>query len=170
MIKAVAAVMLISGFSLAGHCFAAFQAKRVSVLEDIMLMLSVIETRLGYDCPPVTDIMKILSENPALSRLEFLKSCFERVCAGEPFPSAWRESVNNQQELCRLLAGSTEQLCVLGEELGATDLEAQLRKCEYYKKVFSAELELQKEKSQKYSKLFPPLGFMLGICAAIIII
>lgn len=170
MIKAAAAVMLIAGFSLSGHCFAAFQSKRVSMLEDIMLMISVVETRLGYDCPPVTDIVRILSENPALSNLEFLRECFERICTGEPFPSAWRESVKSSRELCRLLSGFAERLCAFGAELGATDLEAQLRKCDYYKRLFLTELEAQRERSRKYSKLFPPLGFMLGICAAIIII
>lgn len=163
-------ILIASGFALGGRCLAAFQSKRVTVLETLILMLSVIETQLRYACLPVSDLLKVLDENPGLSELGFIKPCREKVCFGEAFPDAWRESVEAETELCRLLASSSESLASLGADIGSTDLEGQLSCCEYYKQLFSRELAVQEEKSQKYSKLFPPLGLMLGISAAIIII
>ena len=73
-------------------------------------------------------------------------------------------------ELCRILSGALRHLTALGAEIGSTDLEGQLSCCEYYKNIFSAELENQQEKNKKYSKLFPPLGLLAGVSAAILMI
>lgn len=170
MLRAVAAAAFAASFALAGSCFASFQAKKVVAFRDVLLLISELKTRLGYDRPPVSDLIGILSENPGLYRLTFIRSCRERVRSGAPFPKAWREGLEEEKEFCRLLSPRSSELAALGEGLGATDLESQLRKLEYYERIFSEELEVQKEKNRKYAKLFPPLGLLLGVCAAILIV
>lgn len=162
--------MLAAGFALGGRYLAAFQKKRVTLLENILLMISSAETRLRYACLPIADLLKSLNENTALSELVFIKTCREKVCFGEPFPDAWKESVESETELCRLLGKSAKNLMSMGAELGSTDLEGQLSCCGYYKKLFECDLEEQRDKSGKYSKLFPSMGLLLGISAAILII
>lgn len=170
MLKIISAILMLFGFAVAGRCAAAYQLKRVQMLEKIIMMLSTVETRLRYDCLPIPDLLRMLSENSAFSEFEFIKQCREKVCFGEAFSEAWSQSVKEQAEMCRLLSSSCESLVALGEAIGSTDLEGQLSCCEYFKSVFLKDLALQEEKSKKYSKLFPPLGLMLGISAAIIII
>lgn len=162
--------MIASGFALGGRYFAAFQKKRVTLLGTVILMVSSAETRLRYACLPVADLLKSLNENTALSELKFIKICREKVCFGEAFPDAWKESIEGETELCRLLGKSAKNLVSMGAELGSTDLDGQLSCCEYYKKLFECDLEEQREKSGRYSKLFPSMGILLGISAAILII
>lgn len=162
--------MIAAGFALGGRWLAAYQSKRVALIGDIILMLNVIETQLKYACLPVSDLLRVLSENSGLSDLEFIRCTRERVCFGQPFPEAWRECIESEPELCRMLSGSAHYLTRLGADIGSTDLDGQLSCCEYYKKIFEKELELQEEKSRRYSKLFPSLGMLVGISAAILIV
>lgn len=170
MLKITAMILFAAGFSLAGRWAASVQEKRVSLTGEIMLMLNVIESQLRYSHLPVSDLLRVLCENTGLSGLPFIKNCRERVCFGEAFPDAWCNSVEAETEFCRLLPDASAYLASFGAEIGATDLESQLSGCEYYKQIFSAELELQREKSQRYTKLFPSLGMLLGISAAIMIV
>lgn len=170
MLKIFAMLFIAAGFSLAGVWVASLQERRVAVTGEIMLMINIVESQLRYSHLPVADLLRVLCENTALSGLGFIKNCRERVCFGEPFPDAWRNSIETETELCRLLPVTSSYLASFGAEVGSTDLESQLSGCEYYKQIFATELELQREKSQKHKKLFPPLGLLLGISAAIIIV
>ena len=170
MLKVTAMIMIASAFALGGRWLAAYQSKRVAVINDIILMLSVIENQLRYACLPVSELLRVMGENPTVSKLGFIKCVREKVCFGEPFPDAWSSSVENESELCRLLGTSAQHLIRLGFDIGATDLEGQLSCCEYYKKLFEKELENQEEKSRRYAKLFPSLGLLAGVSAAILII
>lgn len=170
MVKVVAMILLILGFSIAGKRAASFQERKTALLREIILMINVVESRLRYSHLPVTDLLCVLDENKGLSGLGFIKTCREKVCFGKDFPDAWRESVDDEPELCKLLSGSAEYLLSFGADIGSTDLESQLSGCRYYSGVFENELEIQQEKSRKYSKVFPTLGILLGISAAILII
>ena len=170
MLKIIAMIFFGAGFSLAGKWAASVQEKRVAVSAEIMLMINVIESRLRYSHLPVTDLLRVLCENTGLSGLTFIKTCRERVCFGEAFPSAWRASVEEEKELCRLLPETCAMLADFGADIGSTDLESQISGCEYYKQIFERELCAQQEKSNKYTRVFPPLGLLLGISAAIMIV
>lgn len=63
-----------------------------------------------------------------------------------------------------------EYLAALGSDIGATDVDGQLNSCGYYKRLLTAELEQREEKNRRSSKLFPALGVMLGVSAAIMMI
>lgn len=170
LLKFIAMIMFVAGFSLAGKKAAAFQAKRTALFREILLMISIVESRLRYSRLPVADLLCVLDENKGLSQLGFIKTCREKVCFGAAFPEAWRESVDGEPELCRLLSDSAVYLAGFGADIGSTDLDSQLSGCRYYSEIFNRELEIQQEKSQKYSKVFPTLGMLLGISAAILII
>lgn len=170
MFKITAAVLIAAAFACAGGYFASLDKKRAETLEDILLMLSITETQLRYSRMPVSDLLKNLCENNALGGLGFLKKCRELLCFGESFSSAWKKSIEASSELKRLLPETYDNLLVLGDEIGATDIEGQLSCCEYYRSVFSRVLTEREEKSKRSLKLFPPLGLLLGISAALFII
>ena len=170
MLKYAAMLLILSGFLAGGMYLASLQSKKADVISDILLMLSVTETQLRYACLPVTDLMRILCETDKLCSLPFLVLCKDRLEKNDAFPDAWKKSVEECDELCRLLGNHKEYLIRLGSDIGATDLEGQLNSCEYYKQIFKKELVTREENSKKYSKVFPALGLMLGVSAVIIII
>ncbi len=170
MLKICAMFFWIAGFTLAGKWLLSVQEKRVEVISEIILMINIVESRLRYSHLPVADLLRVLCENSGLSELYFIKSCRERMCFGEAFPDAWCASIDGEKELCALLPGMSSHLASFGADIGSTDLESQLSGCEYFRRIFEEELEIQREKSRKNKKLFPPLGLLLGISAAIIIV
>lgn len=139
-------------------------------MADLILMLSVIKTRLRYDCLPVPELLRVLCGTDKLKNLRFIPECTQRVENGESFPSAWKNSIEADGEFCLLLDNCKAYLIQLGEDIGATDVEGQLGCCEYYEQFFEKELAVREENEKKYAKLYPSLGAMLGIAAAIIII
>lgn len=170
MLKTMSMVLIAAGFAFGGFGLAAYQTKKTAVIADVLLMITVIETQLRYICLPVSDLLRTLCDNSRLENLCFLKKCKDRVDNGEPFPQAWKESVENENELCRLLSGHCSYLLRLGADIGSTDIQGQLSCCEYYKDIFAKELKEREENGKKYSRLYPTIGLMLGVSAAILII
>ena len=170
LLKTAAMLLISAGFGFGGFSLASYYAKRISVIREILLMISVIETQLNYACLPVSDILNLLCESKRYENLGFLLKCRSETENGEPFPNAWKKSVQSEKELCRLLSDFTVHLERLGADIGSTDVSGQLRCCEYYRRIFESELALREETGKKYSKLFPALGLTLGISAAILMI
>ncbi len=170
LLKLAAMLLLGAGFACGGRYLALRHIKKAELISDILLMLSVIHTRLRFDCLPVPDLLRVLCGTDKLSNLRFIRECLADVESGEPFPSAWKNAVEGDAGLCLMLGGCKANLVQLGEDIGSTDVEGQLSCCEYYKQIFEKELADREENSKKYSKLYPSLGIMLGIAAAIMII
>ncbi len=170
MLKLAAVLLLGAGFVCGGQYLALHYTKKAELISDVLLMLSVIHTRLRYDCLPVSDLLRVLCGTEKLKSLEFIRECLAGVEDGVPFPIAWKNAVEEDAMLCSLIDGCKANLINLGEDIGATDVDGQLNCCEYYKQIFEKELTDREENSKKYSKLYPSLGIMLGIAAAIMII
>ncbi len=159
-----------TGFFFGGIYLASRNTKKLKAVQDILLMLSVTETQLRYACLPVSDLLRVLCETEKLSSLSFIAVCRDLFLRGEPLANAWKCSVENDSEFCSLLGEEKKYLVQIGMELGSTDIEGQLGCCEYYKQIFEKEIVLREENEKKYAKLYPALGLMLGIAAAIIIV
>lgn len=170
MIKMTAILLIASGFAVSGCCISAFNQRKADTLSDIVMMISFFKTRLRYECLPLVSLLSLLEQNGKTQNLSFVSVCRERTENGESFSVAWRESIENDKTFCRLICGAEASLISLGEDLGTTDLEGQLSCCRYYESVFCDELSKRKELNGKYSKIYPALGAMLGIWAAILII
>ena len=158
------------GFAASGFYFSSVYIKKTELLNEMVMMLGTVKTQLRYTHLPVSSILISLRENKNISGLGFVSSCSEKIRCGEPFPDLWRKSIENEKELCRLVPEAAEHLIRFGETLGTTDLEGQLSCCEYYESIFLKELNEKEEQSKKYEKLFPAIGIMLGISAAIMIV
>lgn len=165
----IAIISVALGFSLSGFYLSSLYDKKYEILSDIVMMLEVIQTQLRYARLPLSSMM-ILLEEENRGNLKFLSECRKMTQRGESFPDSWRRSIENDRELCRLVDGELPNLIRFGESLGTTDLDGQLSSCEYYERIFRKELEEKEAQSKKYSKLFPTIGIMLGISAAIMIV
>ena len=170
MLKLFSAILIICSFAGIGVYFSSLEKQRVGALKNILTMLSLAETQLRYLNIPVAELMKNLSENPAVSGLRFIGRCSDMLENGAAFSLAWKNSIEEDCSLEKLLPETYESLVMLGGEIGSTDLEGQLSSCGYYKQIFTAALSEREEKCRRSSKLCPPLGLLLGITAAIMII
>lgn len=170
LIKIAAVVFVAVGLSFSGFYFASVYGKKTEIIENIVMMLGIIKTQLRYAKLPLQPMMLFLEKNENIHSLGFVSECIKRIESGESFRLSWKESIKSEKELCRLIPDSLPYLIQFGESLGTTDLEGQLSSCEYYERIFLKLLEEKEEQSKKYAKLFPTLGIMLGVSAAILII
>lgn len=170
LIKITAIVLIASGFVFSGCCISSIQHKKADILGEIVMIIVFMQTRLRYECLPLASLLGVLEENGKTVNMRFISVCREKTENGEAFSCAWQESIENDNELCRLIRNSVPHLIRLGEDLGTTDLEGQLSCLAYYENIFRNELNEREEQNKKYSKLYPVLGTMLGIWAAILII
>ncbi len=166
----ISVVFVALGLSFSGFYLSSVYDKKTKVLENVVMMLGIIKTQLRYVHLPLQSLMRLLEENETLKSLGFVSGCVKNIENGKPFRLSWKESIRNEKELCSLIPESLPYLIQFGESLGTTDLEGQLSCCEYYEHIFSKLLEEKKEQSRKYTKLFPTLGIMLGVSAAILIV
>lgn len=169
LIRIFAAVFIASAFVLGGRLLAQKDAKRVSVIREILLMINVMETRLRYSEMPVNRLLALLEEN-GFSQLGFLSECRKRLSDGEAFGMAWGKSIEQSRAFCVLLPEEARRLTAMGTDIGVTDIEGQLSCCRYYKVLFEKSLTEREEQSERSSRMFPPLGMLLGVSAAIFLI
>jgi len=132
-------------------------------------MLCVLQTQLRFSAAPVEELLRLLCEREGLRQLAFLGECRKACLAGTPFPVAWQEA----------LAGGTAdtlgrdgraQLLSFGEDLGTTDLEGQLQRCELYAQLLGESLAAARETQKKYAKLLPGVGLLCGLAFAILLL
>lgn len=169
LIKALAALLIAAAFALGGRFLAYADFRRVSLVREILLMINVMETRLRYSEMPVIQLLGQLEES-AVSQLEFIGACKTMLESGEQFSCAWKKSIEQSRALCALLPEESRKLIAMGADIGVTDIEGQLSCCRYYKSLFEQALSEREEKNKRSARMFPPLGMLLGISAAIFLI
>ena len=132
-------------------------------------MINVMETRLRFSSVPVGELLAAI-ENSGCESLAFIRDCRVAVENGEAFNKAWRESILSCKAFCRMLPDETAKLISMGSDIGVTDIDGQLACCGYYREIFSASLSEKDEKRKHSAVMFPPLGILAGISAALFLI
>lgn len=169
MINSVAGLLLGFGFSIGGFVLSGMQRRRVDTVRTLLLMLSMIESRLRFLNLPVQSMLSGLCDSAALHRLRFLPDCKERFAAGLPFSSAWAAAIQSDADL-KATPEAADALLPLGEIIGAVDAESQIRHCAQCRARLTDLLARLEAQSARRGKLFPPLGILLGMMCALMTI
>ena len=169
MIRAFAVLSVAAAFGFAGKYLAFVACEKAEIIREILQMINVIETRLRFNATPVSQLLLLIEES-GCRRLGFIKECRTEVENGCAFCKAWEKSIRNSGYLCSLLPEETKHLIAMGADIGVTDIEGQLSCCGYNRQIFEKSLREKEEKSRQSSKLFPPLGVLLGISAALFLL
>lgn len=163
-------MLIAAAFAFGGRFLASLDSERVACIREILLMINIIETRLRFSATPVVELLTLIEDSGSCNRLGFVKKCRLAVENGDSFNGAWRKSIEECRAFCKLLPEESKKLIAMGGDIGVTDIEGQLSCCGYYKKLFDNSLVEKEDKSKHSSKLFPPLGVLLGISAAIFLV
>lgn len=166
MLKIISALLILAGFAFAGKAAADEQRSKCVSEKKILSMLTAVENRLRSARMPLGElILSLASEN---GRPRFITECANKTAKGMPFPQAWEKSICEDENLKML--SIKDALLNLGAQLGTADIETQLSAVAYCKSVVTEALASEEEKSKKYSGIFPALGVLAGIWAAIILV
>lgn len=126
-------------------------------------MISMIRNEINYVSLPANELMVFLSEKDELKELAFIKTCVSWVNNGEEFPSAWKRSLNEKNEMLYMRRKDIEVIKAFGESFGITDADGQISNCELcLERLKNNRNEAEREREQ-YSKLSGILGLLVGL-------
>lgn len=169
MVRLFAALSIAAAFAFGGKYLAFIAREKAEIIREILQMINVIETRLRFNATPVSQLLALI-EDSGCARLDFVRECRAEVERGCAFSDAWKKSIGDCRYLCALLPDDMRQLIAMGADIGITDIEGQLACCGYNRQVFEKSLREKEEKSKQSTKLFPPLGLLAGVSAAMFLL
>ena len=169
MVRAFAALSIAVAFGFGGKYLAFVAREKAEIIREILQMINIIETRLRFNATPVSQLLLLIEES-GLQKLKFIKACRAEVENGCAFSDAWEKSIRSEGHLLALLPDDARHLITMGADIGVTDIEGQLACCGYNRQLFEKSLGEKEENSRRSEKLFPPLGILLGISAALLIL
>lgn len=141
---------------------------RTAAIESAVQLLQDLHDRLLHLRPTMGELIEAAARREAFAGLGYLTACRDRMRRGEPFPTAWKKSI--QQFPGALPTEETAMLSMLSDVLGATDLDSQLTALDCTREQLAHRLLLAREQQQKNHKLYGILGVFTGIAVAIILI
>ena len=142
--------------------------KRVVLLEKTLLMLEEMKVLFKYLNMPVNEMLKRLSEKDYFTELSFLHKCCNDLMHGVDFPLAWKASLENSSHLYK--SAETDKLLHLGQNLGASSTENQIKILDLQTEYFEEFLELAKSKYKKQGNTAIILSALTGCMIFIVII
>ena len=169
MVRLIASLLIGVSLALGGSYLAWIDAEKVLRVRSILQMINIIETRLRFCATPVSELLLTI-EAAGCDGLGFVKNCSKAMENGESFFLAWEQGVKKDFFLTRLMPDEAQKLVDMGADIGVTDIDGQLSCCGYYRQLFENCLKTNEEKSKRSSKLFPQLGILMGISAAIFLL
>ena len=169
MVSLIGGALLCCGCALGGFALVGFQQKRVRILQSLLLMLSILQGRLRYLCPPVDPLLESLCASASLRPLSFLPACLCALRGGTPFAKAWSDAIRHDVIL-RSMPETAALLCSLGATLGAVDVQGQLDYCAQIASQLESQLRVSEQQLARNARLFPPLGLLLGAFSALMLI
>lgn len=116
------------------------------------------------------DIYNVLKQENSNIKIEFIDDVLNYMQAELSVEESWESAVKLIPINYGLLRDDKNIINQFGSKLGATDVDGQMKYCEYFKNVFSEKAEQLKNDYISKSKIYRSLGFFGGLAISIIMI
>lgn len=114
------------------------------------------------------DIYNVLEQENSNIKIEFINDVLDYIRNGLSVEESWKSAVKLIPVNYGLLKDDRNIINQFGSKLGATDVDGQMKYCEYFKNVFSEKAEQLKNDYISKSKIYRSLGFFGGLAMSII--
>ncbi|MBQ8515733.1 MAG: stage III sporulation protein AB [Ruminococcus sp.] len=144
---------------------AASALKRQAVFcKTLCLFLEELEILMRWNGDTLPVLVDMLSQKPGYAPLRFLKEI--RFSESEPFSDAWRRAILEEHGLPEELS---QLLLSLGDSLGTSDLEGQMKTLEGYQLQARHISRNAEEQYRTKGKLYRSMGILGGMSAALLL-
>ncbi len=141
---------------------------RVSTIRKTIVMLEEMKMLLRYLNIPIYEMLIQISEKSYLSELSYISACILLMSEGADFPVAWKNAVTSASPLYK--REEIDKLLQLGENLGTSNIENQIRILDMQISCFTLFLQNAQELSKRYSTMAVTLSALIGCMIFILII
>lgn len=124
------------------------------------MMFEEMKILLEYLNTPVYDLVNITRDKDYFRNLKFLHLCCNYLKKGEDFPDAWKNAIDESATM--YMTQEKERLLQLGENLGTSNKEGQMKILNMQIVSFEDFLQKAKHKRKKYAGTAKALGVLSG--------
>ena len=133
-------------------------------------MLDEIEMLLKYRSATVYEIIEVLSKDKRFSELEFILEISDKCRNTDiPFSDIWCSCISKRNDIF-LKKEDKDLICSIGQYLGTSDTETQLKTIQIKKGELSVFLKNAEEDLLKKAKLYRSIGILAGAFISIMIL
>ena len=158
--RLLGAVLLWISLIYAGVIYSTKLNKRITLLKKTILMFEEMKILLEYLNTPVYDLVSIAEDKDYFRDLKFLYLCCDYLKKGADFPDAWKKAIDESATI--YTTQEKEHLLQLGENLGTSNKEGQIKLLNMQIVSFEDFLQKAKHKRKKYAGTAKALGLLSG--------
>lgn len=151
-----------------GAAYAHKLKSRIFILERTMQLIKHIKVETEYLNLSAREILFKLAVASEFKELDYIESVCTLIKAGEDFPVAWRNSINNTS--LNYKTDERDKLLQLGEKFGTSDVKNQISMLEMYENYFIEFISQAKSKYNKQAKTATGTGVLAGCMLFILLI
>ena len=170
MLKLAGALLLVAAGALLGWMHAGRLAERPAQIRRLVRLLSQLETDIAYGLTPLPEAFGRIGRQATEPLASLFRTAAVRLERdGMAAPEAWRAALDSVWELTAMKNAEKEIMLSLGNTLGATDRDDQVRHLRLaVKQLESLEPEAVEEQ-RRYEKMWKSLGLLGGALVAVIL-
>ncbi len=152
LLKAVGCVFVLVFFWAVGVGYINVLKKRISGLEQMIELLTVLKIKLEYELCSIPELFNALKQQQEGKTKIFLEYCLTRIADGSSLKKAWNESVDFISEEMCFIKSDVILMKDFAQSLGDTDISGQIANLtlfiELLKKNLSEAEKILKDKSR----------------------
>lgn len=141
---------------------------RVRYLENMQLCILQLENEIRYTQTPIFEALKRISETTQSIICKLFDNASKQGTTGETVSTIWTKAVEDISP--ELFNEDLELFLSLGECLGTTDLEGQIKGIELFKSKLNQQLQTAKDICNKNQKLYKNLGLYSGLLITVLLL
>lgn len=171
MMKLLGAIIIIAASTLYGLYRASMFAERPRQIRGLIHGLNRLSTEIGYGSTPLPDALAKLAGQMKKPLAELFSSIADKLQPGMSVTvkEAWQTTVDAMWSRTAMKRSEKEALLELGQSLGVSDREDQLKHLQLAVKQLQHEEAEARDEQLKYEKLCRSLGVLGGALIVILI-
>ncbi|MDR5658199.1 stage III sporulation protein SpoIIIAB [Serpentinicella sp. ANB-PHB4] len=170
MIKMILSILIVVGSTLIGIIYANAYIQRTKSLNNIIGTLQTLESEIVYCATPLPFLLRKIStrDNQDINRVFSKTVDILDKKDGSTFFNAWKEAIHIETKNTVLSADDIELLVQLGNNLGTSDIEDQVKHIRLAMEEIKRNYEAAILAQNNNVKLCKNLGFLFGVTIVIL--
>ena len=164
--KLIGAAIIFAACVYAGFSMSDRLKKRCVYLKNICAALNLLETEITFGKSRLKQaFLKIDKSGDTKGLFKSAADCMEKT----GIKKAWRSAVKDKQTELRLSDDDAQTLALLGERLGMTDAEDQIKNIAYTRRRLEGNMVNAEEEYAKFGRLYRNGGILAGLFLILIL-